>query len=59
MLKMYSHELFLNIIFRRGHKHGGGIQKDHIGGGLVWVQICPRGLFTAPYSHFALTVHIG
>ena len=38
----------------RGHKQGGGgTQKDHVmgtwgGGGLVWVQICPRGLFTAP-----------
>ena len=36
----------------RGHKQGGGgTQKDHVmgtwgGGGLVWVQICPRGLFT-------------
>ena len=37
-----------------GHEQGGGgTQKDHVmgtwgGGGLVWVQICPRGLFTAP-----------
>ena len=35
------------------NKGGGGTQKDHVmgtwgGGGLVWVQICPRGLFTAP-----------
>ena len=35
------------------NKGGGGTQKDHVmgtwgGGGLVLVQICPRGLFTAP-----------
>ena len=39
------------------NKGGGGTQKDHVmgtwgGGGLVLVQICPRGLFTAPYESF-------
>ena len=39
------------------NKGGGGTQKDHVmgtwgSGGLVWVQICPRGLFTAPDGLF-------
>ena len=37
------------------NKGGGSSQKDHVMGtwvgvDVVWVQICPRGLFTAPNS---------
>ena len=50
----------------RGHKQGGwGYPKrprhgNIGGGGLVLVQICPRGLFTAPNKQlFFLSIQLG
>ena len=58
-LSLYSFVYLKGLLVNkpRGHKQGGwGYPKrprhGNMGGGLVWVQICPCGLFTAP--HFQL-----